>query len=588
MPSQTKILSATAGFLLLLVCVGHGEWLLIPHAWAQDKVVTDTQGGIMGTLLFGVTILNFLAFFLLKLCSYLVDPDFIFGVSNGEGSTQMMLKLWRISRDIMNLIFAILLLMGAIITIVLGKQEVLKQHLVKFILAVVLVNFSWFFPRVIIDIANVTTATIYGFPNVVGSKCKWIDKNGIAQPCVVVTDILYFEHAKTGTCPSPPIPWAPIAPLEMGSIMKVCLAPLIAGTNNGFGIINGLVANHGRLMSLGIIAGSPPAGGAGGTIAETLRFMIILTMVTFLNVMLTFPLAALTVAMIIRIPILWLTISFMPFMFIGFIIGEKFIKVNTMNIFTKHFMTAAFLPALVAIPFAIGYIMLNEVAELTRTGALVPPAGLAGNVDFFPEAQNWWQVIWILMAFAIIWMGSKMAMKGDEIYSKFTDPIYQVGSNFLKLPLTVPFIPTGTNPDGTKKFQSVSDVTGNLRSPTGLATQLGLRKPFDSGGGAAGSANNSAVLGALKNVDGGNAAAHEVHLLDEHIRKRGYKTDDKASVKQFLVELRATGKPDAQFNNIDDLADKIVRASAAKPAPTPPPTPPTPPPTPPPPTTPRP
>src|SRR3989338_6373095 len=432
MPSKTKILSAATGFLLSLICMSHGEWRLIPHAWAQSRgVIPDTQGGIMGTLLFGVGIQNCLALYLLKLHSYLVDPDTITGVTGG--SDKMILQLWQISRDVMNLIFAMLLLIGAIMTIVFGKQEIVKQHLVKFLLAVILVNFSWFFPRVVIDLANVTTATIYGLPNLVKSQCKWIDKDGTPKDCVVMNEILFFEDA-AGDCPTA----AGGTFLEMGSIMKVCLAPLMPGTNNGFGIINGLVANHGRLTYLGVIAGSPPAGGAGGTVTETLRFVIILAMVTFLHVMLVFPLAALTMAMIIRIPILWLTISFMPFMFIGFIVGDKFIKVNSMEIFTKHFITAAFLPAIVAIPFSIGYIMLNEVA--TMPIAAVPNA-LVGKVRFFPQAQNWWQVIWILLSFMIIWMGSRAAMKRDEIYSKFTEPIFNVGNSFMKLPLTLPLIP---------------------------------------------------------------------------------------------------------------------------------------------------
>src|SRR3990167_3458282 len=120
----------------------------------------------------------------------------------------------------MNIIFAIMLLAGAILTIVFGKQEVVKQHLVKFILAVILVNFSWFFPRVIFDIANVTTATIYGLPNLVNSKCKWIDKNGTPKNCVVVTDILFFEDATTGPCPTS-IPPSDPAELNMLPIMKV-------------------------------------------------------------------------------------------------------------------------------------------------------------------------------------------------------------------------------------------------------------------------------------------------------------------------------------------------------------------------------
>src|SRR3989338_1835826 len=572
MPSKTKILSAATGFLLSLICMSHGEWLLIPHAWAQSSgVIPDTQGGIMGTLLFGVGILNFLAFFLLKLLSYLVDPDTISGVTGG--SDKMILQLWQISRDVMNLIFAMLLLIGAIMTIVFGKQEIVKQHLVKFLLSVILVNFSWFFPRVVIDLANVTTATIYGLPNLVNSQCKWIDKDGTPKDCVVVTDILFFEDVATGTCPTLPAgPPAP-APLEMGSIMKVCLAPLISGstgTNNGFGIINGLVANHGRLIYLGVIAGSPPAGGAGGTVTEGLRFIIILTTVLFLHVMLVFPLAALTMAMIIRIPILWLTISFMPFMFIGFIVGDNFIKVNSMEIFTKHFITAAFLPAIVAIPFSIGYIMLNAVATMPISQV---PSSLTGKVAFFPQAQNWWQVIWILLSFMIIWMGSRAAMKRDEIYSKFTEPIFNVGNSFMKLPLTLPLIPHDTQ--GGKS--SISDISSMAQNPRALGMAVAGKNPFDkpkTGGAAAqASAKDPNVLSALNKINTtGAAEAIEISLLRQDMKSHGHSLINQASAREYLVTVKAEDakKPVNEqklsgITDIDRIAKEIAKPDPKKP-----------------------
>ena len=561
MPAKTKILSGIAGTLFLMVLSIHGETLGIPSAFAQDKVVTDTQGGIMGGLLFAVGTLNFLAFFCLKLLSYLVDPDTIFGVS---GNVNMMLRLWQISRDIMNILFAIMLLAGAILTIVFGKQEVVKQHLVKFILAVILVNFSWFFPRVIFDIANVTTATIYGLPNLVNSECQWIDKDGNPQNCVVVTDILFFEDATTGTCPEPAEP-----PLEMMPIMKVCLAALVSpGANTGFGILNGIVVNHGRLNYLGVIAGSPPAGGTGGTIAETLRFVIILVMVTFMHLMLVFPLIAMTAVMIIRIPILWLTVSFMPFMFIGFVIGDKFIKVNSMEIFTKHFITAAFLPAIIAMPLSIGYIMLNEVARLSPT--IAPPAGLAGKVSFFPQAQNWWQVIWILLAFMIMWVGSRWAMKRDEIYSRFTEPIFNVGNSFLKLPVTTPFIPHDTTGDGKPdRKSSALDISRNLQN---LGVPFGHQSSSIGAPAAAATAGPGAsdtdVVSALKNINTGTGdTAGAIRLMDKHLQSKNVNARDHSAVKTFLQEYKGsnTASSDVKAFDVDSLAQKIANAPRTNP-----------------------
>lgn len=556
MPSKTKILSAAAGVLLLSVCLSHGGTLLgIPSAWAEGSVVTDTQGGIMGGLLFAVGMLNFLAFFLIKLLAYLIDPGTIMGIS-GSGTSTIMLRLWQVSRDIMNLLFAMMLLGAAIMTIVFGKQEIVKQHLVKFILAVILVNFSWFFPRVILDVANVATATIYGLPNLVNSKCLWTDKNGMGQPCIVVEDVKFFSD--TSACPT-----TTTAPLDIGKIMKVCRAPLAAGSNNGFGIFNGLVTNHGRLTYLGVISGSPPSGGTGGQVQETMRLTLIMAMVTFLHVMLVFPLIALTAVMIIRIPILWLTISFMPFMFIGFVIGDKFVKVNSMEIFTKHFITAAFLPAIVAVPFSIGYIMLNEVATLSQhlpgvAPTMAPPAGLEGKVDFFPQAENWWQAIWILLSFMIIWMGSRAAMKRDEIYSKFTEPIFNVGNSFLKLPVTVPLIPHDTSGSGQKS--SISDSFRNLQSSRGLAT-MAFPKMMGAGAspGAGGIAPNTGkdINGTLGELKRENIPKEQ---LNQHItafktlmQQQSHATETVAQAIQALRDTNQRRPPAEQLKEPEIL-----------------------------------
>lgn len=563
MPAHTKIMGAIVGVLLLCLTLKEPV-LLIPEAYAQTGVVPDTNGGIMGMLLFAIAILNFLAFLLLKFLSFLIDPLTIFGV-NGSGD-KILLRLWQISRDIMNLLFAMMLLAGAIITIVFGKQEIVKQHIAKFLLAVVLVNFSWFFPRVIMDLANVTTATIYGLPNLVGSQCQWIDENGSGNPCVVITDILFAENITTGTCPTPAV-GPPIPPMDIGSVMRICLARLDNTTNNGFGIINGLVANHGRLLYLGVITGSPPSGGLGGTAAGGARFMIILAMVTFLHMMLVFPLAALTMVMIIRIPILWLTVAFMPFMFIGFVIGDKFIKVNSMEIFTKHFITAAFLPALVAIPFSVGYIMLNEVAAISISDPSSIPAGLSGKIPFFSQAQNWWQAIWILLAFMVMWMGSRFAMKRDEIYSKFTEPIFNVGNSFLKLPLAIP-IPVGKDEHGNIKKQSLSDIGRNLQSNTGLATQFGLRDPFDAKDKAKQSANNPDVQNALTRIHASDgAAANEVKLLRDEMKRQNHTeaTITPQSAREFVQAIKNADaqKPVGEqklgsITNIEKIANAIA------------------------------
>jgi len=394
------------------------------------------------------------------------------------------------------------------------------------------------------------------------------------QDCNVITNIKLFPTGATGFCP----PTTQGSTIDLSPIMKVCLEPLDANTNTAFGIINGMVVNHGRLMHLGLIVGSPPAGGTGAIASETLRFTIVMAFVTFLHVMLAFPLIAMALIMIVRLPILWLTISFMPFMFIGFLIGGKFIKIDTMDIFTKHFMTAAFLPTLIAIPFSIGYIMLNEISRISSTSGFVPPAGLGESFPLIAEVKDWWQIIWIVLAFMVIWMGSFWAMRSDTIYAKFSEPVSKIGSNFLKLPLIAPVIPHDTDGNGTISKGEGIGVSGflrNLQSESGVA-RLAFGAGAGSGGGAGGGGRNNVTAQSpelLKALDAINKTtadkmadvSNSVILLDQHLRDRGINPTDQVAVKNALpsiiAELRSA-MPGSNVNigNLGEFAEKFVKA----------------------------
>ena len=87
-----------------------------------------------------ITFLEFFAFFFFNILSYLLEPELLLGMI-GSGGDEVLNTIWRVSRDIMNIIFAFLLVVGAIITVITAKREYLAQYAVKFAHAVILVNF---------------------------------------------------------------------------------------------------------------------------------------------------------------------------------------------------------------------------------------------------------------------------------------------------------------------------------------------------------------------------------------------------------------------------------------------------------------
>src|SRR5206468_2929278 len=108
-------------------------------------------------------------------------------------------------------------------------------------------------------------------------------------------------------------------------------------------------------------------------IGRLIVFLAKMIVVLLIHVALFFPLFAMTVAFFIRIPIIWFTIAFMPFTFFSFVMGNALIEVDTVKEIWHRFVTAAFLPTMVAVPITIGFMMVN--AGLSAQN--IPPPNIA-------------------------------------------------------------------------------------------------------------------------------------------------------------------------------------------------------------------
>lgn len=201
-----------------------------------------------------------------------------------------------------------------------------------------------------------------------------------------------------------------------------------------------------------------PADPSWSSMKELGKFLIQFFFVIFYLIAALLPLLAMTVAFIIRIPIIWLTTAFMPFMFIGFILGDKMGSFNSMAIF-KHFVKAAFLPTVVAIPLSVGFIMITAGIKASckdvDVGALCDSAGM-----ILPGISNLWTLLWSFLAIFVMWAGVFMALKIDEnVYGKVGGYFQNIGQNWgkfaLKAPLALPILPMGAG-----KNKSIMEVAG--------------------------------------------------------------------------------------------------------------------------------
>lgn len=421
-----------------------------------------------------ITLLNFFAWFTMSILHLIIDPEFIFALDAGgaDGPLLMMLReIWQFTRDLVNIGFAIGLIIGAILMIVTADGTKIKEHLPKFVMALVLVNFSWFVPRVIFDFSNVLTYTIYQIPTLLGADgCSLPPGPGEVErrPCVVVTRAEFLtrtslvdstagthDDGSTGwTCPIP----------RVVCIQKARMDAAGVAVRSPARILDGLVVNHARLQWLPMVDLARPAIPAGVGDTDALgRLLVILAkliLIIVLHAAIVFPLLAMAAAFFIRIPVLWITIAFMPIVALGYVF-------NAAAEFTKpvqdNFIKAVFLPAKVAVPFVIGFIMLNAGAEL--------PAPVAAGIDIpvlpiFAGVANSWQFIWMCIALFIIWKFSFEALRSDKagVMGQFTEKIQGMGSSLgsiardwtLSQMRVIPF--PGRGADGGLQWNRVSPL----------------------------------------------------------------------------------------------------------------------------------
>ncbi len=378
---MSRLLRLSA-FLLLLGLLCFPGSIFAQQAVALNANTSSVLNVVMDVLSIIFEFFQVMAYISLQLLGGLLDPELIFEINKAEhNGTPLLLSIWQFSRDMMNVFFAFMLVFAALYTVVTAKRELVQEHLANFVIAVVLVNFSWFFPRVILDIANVLTATVYQIP-----------------ASIDVVDV----RRRVGMVFQRPNPFP---------------------------------------------------------ILSSLKFAIQLMFVLFFLVAAVLPLIAMLVVFMIRIPILWVTTAFMPFMFIGFVLGDKLnigdAGGNTMDIF-KKFVAAAFLPTVVAIPLAIGFIMLN-------TGLTCPEAlgdMLCGKqIPLIAGIDTFWGLLWQALGIFVLWTGFFAALKIDSYFSGVGESIKSVGESWFgfipQIPLSVPILPA---PGGGGGTQSINDA----------------------------------------------------------------------------------------------------------------------------------
>lgn len=554
MPSHTNRLRAylQTGLLLcllLLPVAAMAQGMTFPSGM-QEKIAS-----FVVSIVAGMHLLTWVFFIYLTV---LLDPEFIFNTQNGNDFETALNSIWMLARDLVNIAFALALIGAAIYTIVTAKAEFVKANMGKFLMAIILVNFSWFVPRVIIDVGNVAAAAIYGVPSLLvtngtAAQCRFttsmdmrpnVSCNVLAPTtpggatrydcqCALLSNAEFFiTDARAADLEA--ANWECILGKTMCLEFRTLDPTAVAGHST---VLNGLIVNHARLQGL---AGVPPGSG-GSEVDAIIKFLLQQVMVLVIHAALFFPLAAMLVAFAIRIPVLWLTVAFMPFALLKFVIPSEYTGDYPQKIW-DYFLKAAMMPAIVAVPLTIGFILVNIGAQML--GATTVVSRLDGvGFTIADGVSNLFELLWLGITLGVLYTGVFSVLSKIEFVQPATDFIKDIGKSVggiaLKAPLSLPVIP---GPAGRttplamlKQFdpRAVNYKLGN--DPRGLA---GVLEDIKTGGAGAGGAPYQAAQAAQRFAEGKQTDA--LLKLNEKIAAMTHAkaANDTAGVERLIREIR--------------------------------------------------
>jgi len=514
----------------------------------------------------------------------LMDNTFIL-----DGAMGMKLQaVWMVVRNLVNIFFAILLLGVAFANVIgygggEGNYSV-KKFLPKLALALIAVNFTFLAAKVVLDVNNVLTTAVFAIPQNIVTMSQLEPAGGefplkLYKKYTCTLDSNRLKKLKD-KLPDTSIPSAKdITPAVPGSPVSVTTQDLSDGVT-GVTVLGAAGGDYSYevpkkegLKTLGFCVATVDSVNSGDFIdlsqpyAFNKKNFVWLMALRFQNIQLLNKLpdmvnnfdavmvnagfsiffaiiyaiayVVLFIVLLARIAVLWVCIMLSPLVAIEIafpsfksIMGEK---MDIKNMFLKH----AFVPLKIAVPMAIGFVMLSQM-QLVASGASLFKEF---KVNFetggeFVRGGTFAQILYSLASAAVIWMGVFSAAEGvmgvDSVIKGIKSGAESVGKTVAKLPTYARVIPVGKG--------KATTFAGLMRTPKAFVSHL--QQQFETnetrnlmsslGIGAAGE-SRTAVTTALANFKNESNDANRAALrtaLEQHWSKL-----DSGAKEELAMEL---------------------------------------------------
>jgi hypothetical protein len=410
----------------------------------QNAINTVARVGFYTHMIFH-PLINFFAFH----TGNFLGNDYIYQGAMGD----MLKRIWIVSRNVVNIIFVLLLLGMALKEIFWLKEEGsnLKKNLIVFALMLVAVNFSWMATKVVLDAANVATNVVFSIPMGVSSaglditqfqQCDVVPCTGDEKCTTKTTGLCYptaiylpldaeakdYQYVKEADCGGIAEKYSGAddsAFDNKGELNKTIIGQNPANPNEKYqklatycwGTIDFFKYNKNTTTIYLTYGMARIQNLVNSTSTENIvQLSVGILFSLFLQIAYSAALLALFIALIVRMAMLWLFVAFSPFLMVMFFISKAGVNLpdESKNLSIAEFIRWAFVPVKVAAVFSVAFLMVTAGQALTEKnpnfleqigGAAQASGKLFRFNALFMGMDGIQQFIWFLITLIVLWMG---------------------------------------------------------------------------------------------------------------------------------------------------------------------------------------
>lgn len=438
--------------------------------------------------IFLVKIMGMLLMFMLYWMSDLMDNTFILDGAMGD----KLQIIWIFVRNIINILFAIVLVVVAFINVAgYGAGEgnyALKKFLPKMALALIAVNFTFLGARIVLDVNNVLTTAVFALPQSVpdlgqftASSAKPLKLYAKYRCSLNITDVNKWkqELATPGQNGSPSPETTSMSGMgdtglyqlgiPIGSFFDICVADIQGSKNVAGADEDGLIEmgdmSQIRTNNFVWLMATRYQGiqNIGKVPLQAKDWEALLLNAGFgfaFAIIYAVAYLAMFIILLVRVVILWICIALSPLIAVEILFPELMggMKIGESDLKTT-FLNHAFVPLKMAIPMSIGFVMISQMS-LVGLGDFTKSIVLTGGE--FTRDGSLHRILYGVASAGLIWIGvfsASSGVYGKGLVDKIKGGAESIGKFVGKAPFQlIPIVPVAG------KMLPVSAVGSMLRT----------------------------------------------------------------------------------------------------------------------------